>query len=48
MAVAVVMSMGVVVISPVLVVVMIVACWSAEIRLVVIVGFHGDRTIAIQ
>ena len=46
MALAMVMSMGVVVITPMLVVVMIVTCWGAEIRLLVIVGFHGDRTIA--
>ena len=45
MALAMVMSMGVVVITPMLVVVMIVTCWGAEIRLLVIVGFHGERTI---
>ena len=46
MAVAVVMSMAMVVITPVLMVVMIVARWGGEIRLLLIVGLHGNRTIA--
>jgi hypothetical protein len=48
MAVAVVMSMGVVMITPMLVVVMIVVRWDTEIRLFVIVRFHVRELLRME
>jgi hypothetical protein len=44
----VVMSMGVVMITPMLVVVMIVVRWDTEIRLFVIVRFHVRELLRME